>query len=804
MRYMPALIASVALLWSPEADTQESLRLVQDGRPCAVIVLPADPNAGERKAAEELQSYVKKASGAELPIRSEGDAAVSSTIRLGRACKDLKNKPTGDGFTIETHGNTLCIAGGNQRGTLYGVYAFLEDQLGIRWFMPGEIGEVVPETKAIAIPPLNRHEQPDFEYRWIGRNNDWVARNRNNVGIPDIGIQIYRSAHTFRKFLDPAKYFKEHPEWFALVDGERRHFTKSHHRNQICTSNPEAIQEVIKNMRRFLDENPEYTVITLFPNDGMGFCECEHCKALDEPEWAPVEEVNRHARALGFRALGALSRRLVIFNNAVAKALHESHPRVMVKVGAYSCYTSPPKDPKIKHLENVIVQICHSWCQNHAIADPNCSINADFRKSIEGWSAITPGGVMLYEYYWKCAQCELPFPIIHAMRKDYPYFKKVGVRGVYTQYTRNWGTLTLPYYIPTRLLWNADADVDKLLQDFYTKFYGPAAAPMKRYYERLEKASIDSGLHFSPPYFRFPEAFTGACLQDCQRFLDEAKGLADSETIRKRIDIAQLSLSYTKLVMDYVNAVRAVDKHMKARWQLAAEPALFDDAKAKAKAVDEFRSRPDMKGVIRKNNKYVDRLLNPSFTFLHRWDKTDTQQLEQRGVGLTKPKWLERVPKHDMAEIPGTFDLWILGNDFDADEKESEHDVFLIDSNDKRVPVGSLPPKGRSADGKVSCVVLRNLTWPDKRRDALTVEIVNRPENWTASTLLAVYVMPPGLKVSAEEAGCLIADRPEWSRRNAIGFSESGYRGTVNRDGEPTQIEIALPGATKNPTAPPK
>ena len=30
------------------------------------------------------------------------------------------------------------------------------------------------------------------------------------------------------------------------------------------------------------------------------------------------------------------------------------------------------------------------------------------------------------------------------MRRDFPYFKKIGVTGVYTQYRSNWGTLTLP------------------------------------------------------------------------------------------------------------------------------------------------------------------------------------------------------------------------------------------------------------------------------------------------------------------------------------------------------------------------
>ncbi|MEW6360159.1 MAG: DUF4838 domain-containing protein [Planctomycetota bacterium] len=802
MRDFSVVALAFTLLLPPAAFAQDALTLVRDGQPRAAIVVPKEANYGEKKAAEEMQTYLKKASGAELPIKAEGDPVEGVKIVLGRACKDLTGKPTGDGFAIETHGDSILIAGGNERGTLYGAYAFLEDQLGVRWFMPEEIGEIVPQSKTIAIPPLTKHEQPDFEYRWIGRDNDWVARNRSNVGIPEIGINIYKSAHTFATFLDPRKYHDPHPEWYALVGGVRKRYERLSHNNQICTSNPDAVQEVIKNMRTFLDENPQYSVVTLFPNDGNGFCECEKCKALDEPEWATVEEINRQGRAAGFRGYGTLTRRLMIFNNTVAKALHETHPKVMVKVGAYSCYTSPPKDKSLKYADNVIVQICHSWCHNHAIADPNCPINADFKNSIEGWCKITPGGVMLYEYYCKAAQCELPFPIIHAMRQDFPYFKKIGVKGVYTQYANDWGTLTLPYYIPTRLLWDAEADVDKRIEEFYSMFYGPAAQAMKQYYERLEKAAVDSGLHFAPPYFRFPEAFTDDCLTDCQTHLDEAKKLADTEAIRRRIAIAQTSLDYTRLVMDYVNSIRAADKKIgNCRWRLDIKPELFDEARQKAKTIREFTARPECRNVVRAKGNYIDRLLNPEFTFNDRWDETDTRQMEQRKeIALTKPVWLQTAPKHELSGVPSTFTLWIYGNDLDEDEKESESELFFLGRDGKRVAVGPLPPKGQACNRKTGCVVYENLTWPDDRRNVLQLEIVNRPGGGSGSMLLAVYVMPPGLGASHEAAGKILQDHPDWPRRSAIGFTELGFRGMTNLEDAPSRIEVELVGSPRDVT----
>jgi len=786
---------------SSTAAGQNSVTIVENGRARATIVVPAEPNYGERKAAEQLQTYIKKASGAELRITGDRDAGPGAKIVLGRACTGLTKRPAGDGFAIETAGEAIMIAGGNERGTLYGAYALLEDQLGIRWFMPGEIGEVVPKARTIRIPALNKLEQPSFEYRWIGRGSDWSARNRNNVGLPEIGVNVFASAHTFRTFLDPEKYFDEHPEWYALVSGVRRRNARLTHGNQICTTNPQAVAEVIKNMRRFLDQHPETHVITLFPNDGNWFCECENCKALDEPGWASVEEINRHGRAAGLRGYGTLSRRLMIFNNTVARAIYQTHPDVMVKVGAYSCYTNPPKDPSLKYFKNVIVQICHGWCHNHAITDPNCPVNADFKRAIEGWSRITPGGVMLYEYYYKVAQCELPFPIIHAMREDFPYFKSIGVKGVYTQYAANWGTLTLPYYVPTRLLWNVEADVDQLLEDFYEKFYGPAARPMKDYYERLERAAVDSGLHFSPPYYRFPEVFTDPCLKDCRRCLEEAKELAGTGKVRARLAMVETSLTYTGLVMDYVNAVRAVDGKIGGlRWRLDAD--VFAEATKKAEIVRKFTARPEAANVVRRSTNYVDRLLNPQYTFQFRWDRTDPRQLEQsKQTALTRRQWLKTAEKDRIAAIPETFDLWVYGHDFDASAEDAEHDLYLLGKDGTRLAVGPLPPKGQACNRKTGCVIYENLKWPDQRRDVLQLEIVNRPENWSSSTLLAVYVMPTGYGVSHNKAAGIIRKHPDWPRRNSIGFTEFGFRGLVNDESQPTRVDVELVGPPEETAA---
>ena len=56
----------------------------------------------------------------------------------------------------------------DHRGSLNAVYAFLRE-LGARWYMPGELGEILPTQTSIALPQINRTVAPDWEIRSISR-----------------------------------------------------------------------------------------------------------------------------------------------------------------------------------------------------------------------------------------------------------------------------------------------------------------------------------------------------------------------------------------------------------------------------------------------------------------------------------------------------------------------------------------------------------------------------------------------------------------------------------------------------------
>ena len=118
--------------------------MAENGQSAYRIVVADDASPSTKHGAEELQKFLKEITGVKLPIISDrqppgpkeiilGDNAHLRTLGLTIDVPRLGN----EGYVIRTVGDRLVIAGGQLRGNMYGVYGFLEDHLGCRWFAPG-------------------------------------------------------------------------------------------------------------------------------------------------------------------------------------------------------------------------------------------------------------------------------------------------------------------------------------------------------------------------------------------------------------------------------------------------------------------------------------------------------------------------------------------------------------------------------------------------------------------------------------------------------------------------------------------
>jgi len=557
MLVLQTLVTAGVILVVNEADKNASTTIAEDGKACAVIALREGAQEREREAASELQSYIKRSTGAKLPIKTATEVSSEYAIRLELAARS-KDRPPGS-FRIHVGEKETLISGCSPLAILYGAYEFLERFVGIRWYMPGPLGEIVPKHARIVLPMTDLEQSPSFAIRWVGEHNDrWMLRNKQNRC--DDGLLIYPGIyHTQADLLPHEKYFTDHPEYFALINGKR---SKDSH-CKLCYSNLDLVREIARNMAAMLDENPDIDLISLSPTDGQLWCECGKCRAMDE-QGVPRDR--------------SKSRRSLIFYNAVAEELRNSHPEARILVGAYNVYNWPPKDEAIKAdpMLNVIITHYEDYCLAHPVPDATCPRNERYVTLIDAWQNLGCK-IAYYEYYWKLNWLDLPWPIVHSIREDMQWYKKRGHLGVYTQYNPDciWSQYTA-HYVAARLLWDVDVDVDAILENMYSDLYGEAAPHMKAYHELMENQMAMCGKHFPGRGPQFgPKVFTDEIRDKLRDHYEAANRENRDEIVARRLEKIGLSLEYTDRLMAFVAAKeRALSEKDKEKAQTALREAL--------------------------------------------------------------------------------------------------------------------------------------------------------------------------------------------------------------------------------------
>lgn len=548
------------------------LTLANSGVSSYRIVIAQNARPSEKHAAEELQKFLEQISGAKLPITTDAGPLGSHEIILGRnnhldpAGVTIDFPSLGDeGFVLRTVGSHLVIAGGGVRGSLYGVYSFLEDHLGCRWFTPSV--SRIPKTSRLVIAGLDEKQTPKLEYREVfyraSQDADWSARNRLNS--KDAGNRNYNGmlpeqdvrgglvtyfpfGHSFYKIIPPEKYFDQHPEWFSEVDGKRTAIGRFK-RAQLCLTNEAMIQESIKIVRQWIKEHPEATIVSVAQNDGPGgWCECKSCAELE------AKEGNAHSAPI------------IYYVNRIAAAVAEESPKVAIDTLAYSYSAKAPRT--LKPLPNVVIRLTTGACCSHSIDNVKCEKNLGMRTLVSDWFKLTQR-MYIWDYVINFRQYLLPFPNFGALSPNVKFFADHGVRGVFEQGSgevEHSDMAPLKAYLLAKLLWNPDYDVKKGTEEFLDEYFGPAAKPIGAYLASLQ-AEVDGGdmrrFHMGPfepsleaPYLSLP------VLVQAMKLFNQAERLAANDPERlKRVRTARLSLDYFRISMiGRVNALASPEE----------------------------------------------------------------------------------------------------------------------------------------------------------------------------------------------------------------------------------------------------
>ena len=562
-------VAFILLAGLVKAEAKSKL-VIEKGTDDWQIVISTEASLSEKHGASELQKFLKEISGAELPIVTDDKAMSRHEIILGDNAHLRKlnvkidfEKLGSEGFTIRTMGRHLIIAGGRARGTMYGVYTFLEDHLGCRWFVPdagnedhqqsealGKAGydvvipgiRYIPRLKRIEIGEINDTQAPAFEYRgtFPYRNIDWNVRHKFNGGnfhIPESkGGYIYIvGGHSFYRLLPPEKYFKDHPEYFSEINGRR-----TAEKAQLCLSNPEVVKIVTENLKRLIREKPKYNAYHVSQMDWANYCQCPKCQAIDEREGSPMGSI-------------------LSFVNKVAEGIEPEFPDKYVETFSYSYSQKPPRT--IRPRKNVIVMLAPiQACYSHPIAV--CDGNLATKQDIEGWAKlIGPGTGKLYVHMYNGnAYGFLPQPSFNAMQPNVQFLRDNNVSGIF-----GFGVTILPEqqlrsYILAKLYWNPDVDVEKVTNEFLTAVYGKAAPLIGQYRQLLEQKVLKDNIHCgigTSPIDWLPDSsnsspasayLTPEVLEKAEKLFDQAEKLvANDADALLRVQAVRQEINYYKI-----------------------------------------------------------------------------------------------------------------------------------------------------------------------------------------------------------------------------------------------------------------
>jgi hypothetical protein len=437
---------------------------------------------------------------------------------------------------IRAKGSEVAIAGATARGTLYGVYSFLEDQLGCRWFTPDCAR--IPQTAVLSVPAGDVRFVPPLEYRATdypsSRDADWAVRNKLNGTQTKIDkarggkIEYSHFVHTFNEILDPAKEFAKHPEYFSEVGGKR--ISKE---AQLCVSNPEVLKLAIETVRAWMRAAPGATIFSVSQNDWFNPCSCSACMraCTDEGE--------------------AWSGPYLRFVNAIAAALAKEFPQKAIDTLAYQFTRKPPT--KTKPLPNVIVRLCSIECcfahplDSDAALDPN---NAAFVRDLSAWSKLSQR-LYVWDYVIDYSHSIMPFPNLRSLAPNIRTFAKNGVKGVYEEadYFTSGGELAeLRTWILAKTLWNPEYDTEHAITEFLDGYYEEAGAPIGEYIRSIHDRAEKEKSHFT--IWTGPDSplFDAATLAHADELFDTAeKAVASKPAVLDRVHTARLPVLYVEI-----------------------------------------------------------------------------------------------------------------------------------------------------------------------------------------------------------------------------------------------------------------
>jgi hypothetical protein len=497
---IPVICLAAAFLAKPgQCSPLQRILLASKKQAQVEIVLPAHPTVTALFATSELAAYLRRISNASFPVVRTTDE--NPAIRL-----QINGAQEKEEYSIQIRDHSIFLSGGSDRALLFAVYNFLH-QLGCLWLAPelsyykGHAEYIPRKTELYYESSRDIHAKPRLTYRKLdveeGRSHtaenlkeiiNWMPKlgfntlmvpldyggwgkvkwdNWRKALTPELkkrGLLIEVGGHGYQNFLNAAMedstLFKRHPDWF----GKNRNCQPTPDPYSVFnTANPDAVQYLISQVLKYLQEHPEIDIFDFWPPDGARWADCKELVALGSP-------LDRQARLI----------------NQVDSAIRKMRPDIKLEMIAYQPVLDPPGTVSLN--PDILVDFCPINQQfENQIFDSSSANNLKYATSLHRWRKTFAGDIGIYSYYRKYAWRSLPNLIPHYMQRDLNWYAGLPVQGI-SSYAEpgDWLSYELNHFVLGHLAWNPAVNVDTLISIFCRGRYGPGWETARTVYAALE------------------------------------------------------------------------------------------------------------------------------------------------------------------------------------------------------------------------------------------------------------------------------------------------------------------------------
>ena len=401
----------------------------------------------------------------------------------------------GDKFTtqhLDDHlgqrNQSLQIHSNDDTGTWSAVAELLE-QLGVRWYMPYEDGTVMPDRPTVTVAEQHLVKEAKFDRReWCfynamrfdGEGIAWLKRlkagNYNTI--------LYN--HTTYAIYSSLEQQQLHPEWLACGADGKPYVGYPPGRGMPRYSDPGFRKAAVAYMNKVFDTFPDLSAMTVGPPDGGVKMDARDLNAYGKPDDSEEQKASNYVWD---------------FHVHLARELKKSHPdKCLLYMSGYGARLIPTQIAEFPG--NLLVPL-----QGYSPA--NRVLQTEARTLADAWQQwrglmSEPRRAPVWNYFlWYRTPTHPRYPVFFTealqeeMRQILPIcdgkFIEIQPTRVTTPAGREESRLNTPglihlmVYWQNKLFWDPDLDRQKMLEEYYTLFFGPAAAEMKQFIEFAEQ-----------------------------------------------------------------------------------------------------------------------------------------------------------------------------------------------------------------------------------------------------------------------------------------------------------------------------